>query len=260
MKKVTLLSVVVLGAIALSNAKQVEALQNGDTKTTDGIVKMQPGGDIDVVPKVPGTDVDESIDPNDPNYPDPTPKPGEPDENHVVKEGDLAFTKNPKVFNFGTQDISAKIQAQTTYTIKALNQDIDAAKTPFTGGLQTLQVYDSRPAGASLDNWQVAVKASTFTDKASKKTLAGATIHLKGAKTHVRDAAGNVTVAPKIDIATDDQTTSTVFGVEQGKQAKQHTDLSWNATDVALEMAGSEAKVGTFESVVTWTLTDAAYQ
>jgi hypothetical protein len=31
---------------------------DGDTKTTDGIVKMQPGGDTDVLPKDPGTDVD----------------------------------------------------------------------------------------------------------------------------------------------------------------------------------------------------------
>ena len=67
-------------------------------------------------------------------------------------------------------------------------------------------------------------------------------------------------MTPKIDIATDNLTTSTVFGVEQGKQAKQHTDLSWNAADVELEMAGSQAKVETFESVVTWTLTDAAFK
>ena len=96
--------------------------------------------------------------------------------------------------------------------MKALNQDIDAAKTPFSGGIQTLQVYDGRPAGSNLD------------------------------------------------IVTDNITTSTVFGVVQGKQAKEHSDLTWKAEDVELEMAGSQAKVGTFESVVTWTLTDAAYK
>lgn len=108
MKKLTLLSVVALGTIALVGVAKVD----GDTKTTDGIIKMQPGGNTDVLPKDPGTDVDTAIDPKDPKYPDPVPLPGDPDENHVVKEGDLAFTKNPKVFNFGTQDVSAKIQAQ----------------------------------------------------------------------------------------------------------------------------------------------------
>ena len=256
MKKLTLLSVVALGTIALVEVAKVD----GDTKTTDGIIKMQPGGNTDVLPKDPGTDVDTAIDPKDPKYPDPVPLPGDPDENHVVKEGDLAFTKNPKVFNFGTQDVSAKIQAQAFYTVKALNQDTDANKTPFVGGIQTLQVYDGRPASSNLDNCQVVVKASTFTEASTSKTLAGATIHLNGAKTYLRDKSGEVKVTPKIDIATDNLTTSTVFGVEQGKQAKQHTDLSWNAADVELEMAGSQAKVGTFESVVTWTLTDAAFK
>ncbi|WP_332400775.1 hypothetical protein [Pseudolactococcus laudensis] len=258
MKKVTLLCVVALGTIALASASNVNAAQVGGSQTTDGIIKMKPGGDADILPKDPGKEDDTKIDPKD--YPDPVPLPGDPDENHVVKEGDLAFTKNPKVFNFGTQDVSAKIQAQKTYTAKALNQDIDAAKTPFSGGIQTLQVYDGRPAGSNLDNWQVAVKATTFTDATSKKTLDGATIHIKGAGTYTRDKAADLTVAPNLDIVTDNITTSTVFGVAQGKQAKEHSNLTWKAEDVELEMAGSQAKVGTFESVVTWTLTDAAYK
>ncbi|GAX47524.1 WxL domain-containing protein [Pseudolactococcus reticulitermitis] len=259
MKKMTLLCVAALGTVALAGTVKVDALQNGDAKTTNGIIKMQAGGDTDILPKDPGTDKDTPIDPKDPN-----PKPGEPDANHVVKEGDLAFTKNPKVFNFGMQNVSAKIQAQGLYTVKALNQDTDDNnKIPFTGGIQTLQVYDGRPAGSNLDNWQVAVKATPFTDKATQKTLVGATLHLNNAnsaKTCVRDKAGDVTVAPTIAIATDGQTTSAVFGVENGNQAKGHTDLSWDATDVELQMAGSEAKVGAFQSVVTWTLTDAAFK
>ena len=47
MKKLTLLSVVALGTIALVGVAKVD----GDTKTTDGIIKMQPGGDTDVLPK-----------------------------------------------------------------------------------------------------------------------------------------------------------------------------------------------------------------
>lgn len=257
MKKMTLLCVAALGTVALASAVKVEARQ---TEKTDGIIKIKAGGDTDILPKDPGTDDDTQIDPTVPKYPNPDPLPGEPDANHVVKEGDLAFTKNPKVFNFGTQNVSAKIQAQGPYTVKALNEDTDVDKTPFKDGKQTLQVYDGRPAGSNLDNWQVTVKATPFTDVKTSKTLAGATIHLNGAKTCVRDKAGDVTVAPTIAIATDGQTTSAVFGVENGNQAKEHTDLSWKAEEVELQMAGSEAKVGEFQSVVTWTLTDAAFK
>ena len=59
MKKLTLLSVVALGTIALVGVAKVD----GDTTTTDGIIKMQPGGNADVLPKDPGTDVDTDIDP-----------------------------------------------------------------------------------------------------------------------------------------------------------------------------------------------------
>ncbi len=96
MKKVTLLCVVALGTIALASASNVNAAQVGGSQTTDGIIKMKPGGDADILPKDPGKEDDTKIDPKD--YPDPVPLPGDPDANHVVKEGDLAFTKNPKVF------------------------------------------------------------------------------------------------------------------------------------------------------------------
>lgn len=183
--------------------------------------------------------------------------------NHEQDAGalSLSFTKWPKTFNFGTIDISALTQAKGLRK-NALKKAADEVTDMI--GDQTLQVFDGRVFKEGV-NWSVNAKATTF--KAQKATgtakeIRGAKIILTNTKAQTTDpsATSGLRTETVMEILADDQNTSTttLFGNENGKQVKGWSDLSWQPESVSLDIPQGQAKLGTFESVVTWTLVDQA--
>ncbi|GAX47527.1 WxL domain-containing protein [Pseudolactococcus reticulitermitis] len=176
---------------------------------------------------------------------------------------DLRFTKWPKTFNFGTIDLSALTQAKG-FQKKALNKAANDV-TDLVGD-QMLQVFDGRVFKSGV-NWSVTAKATTFKEKnvtGAAKEIQGAKIILTNLQGRTTDPSSNSGLRNEtgIEILADDQNTSTttLFGNENGKQVKGWSDLFWQPDNVLLDIPQNQAKVGTFESVVTWTLVDQAFK
>lgn len=173
---------------------------------------------------------------------------------------ELSFTKWPKTFNFGTINISALSQAKGLQ--KSALKKADDNVTDLVGN-QTLQVFDGRVFKSGI-NWSVNAKATTFKESGTAREIKGAKIKLTKTQAVTTDTnqSSNLSSQKDIEILADDQNTSTttLFGNENGKQVKGWSDLTWDPEHVTLDIPQNQAKLGTFESVVTWTLVDQAFK
>ena len=173
---------------------------------------------------------------------------------------ELSFTKWPKTFNFGTINISALSQAKGLQ--KSALKKADDNVTDLVGN-QTLQVFDGRVFKSGI-NWSVNAKATTFKESGTAREIKGAKIKLTKTQAVTTDTnqSSNLSSQKDIVILADDQNTSTttLFGNENGKQVKGWSDLTWDPEHVTLDIPQNQAKLGTFESVVTWTLVDQAFK
>ena len=173
---------------------------------------------------------------------------------------ELSFTKWPKTFNFGTINISALSQAKGLQ--KSALKKADDNVTDLVGN-QTLQVFDGRVFKSGV-NWSVNAKATTFKESGTAREIKGAKIKLTKTQAVTTDTnqSSNLSSQKDIEILADDQNTSTttLFGNENGKQVKGWSDLTWDPEHVTLDIPQNQAKLGTFESVVTWTLVDQAFK
>lgn len=173
---------------------------------------------------------------------------------------ELSFTKWPKTFNFGTINISALSQAKGLQ--KSALKKSDDNVTDLVGD-QTLQVFDGRVFKSGV-NWSVNAKATTFKESGTAREIKGAKIKLTKTQAVTTDTnqSSNLSSQKDIEILADDQNTSTttLFGNENGKQVKGWSDLTWDPEHVTLDIPQNQAKLGTFESVVTWTLVDQAFK
>lgn len=198
-----------------------------------------------------------------PNSPFATGNPLEnPNQEQNTGALELSFTKWPKTFNFGTINISSSSQSKGIQkgALRKAADDVTDLK-----GDQTLQVFDGRVFKSGV-NWSVNAKATTFKEKnttGATREIQGAKIILKNtqAKTTDTNQSSNLSNQKDVEILADDKNTSTttLFGNENGKQVKGWSDLFWDPEHVSLDIPQNQAKLGTFESVVTWTLVDQAF-
>ncbi len=198
------------------------------------------------------------LNPNQPHASGNTPE--NPNQEQNTGALDLRFTKWPKTFNFGTINLSAVTQAngfQKTALNKAADDITDLV------GHQVLQVFDGRVFKSGV-NWSVTAKATTFKENGTVREIKGAKIKLTKTQATTTDTnqSSHLSSQKDIEILADDQNTSTttLFGNENGNQVKGWSDLAWDPEHVTLDIPQNQAKLGTFESVVTWTLVDQAFK
>ncbi|SJZ53331.1 hypothetical protein SAMN02745116_00658 [Pilibacter termitis] len=180
---------------------------------------------------------------------------------NTEKEADpfgLSFTKVPRIFNFGSVGLDymkVKNGITSKATIKA-NDDVTNQE-----GKQVLQIFDGRMFDKGI-SWSVSASATTFTNSTKAEELKGVKIILHNVQGSSADKTSNSGFSYKqtqntMEIIADNKASSTeLFGVVNGKQAKGWNEISWQPEDVTLDIPAGEAKLGSFSSIVTWNLED----